>query len=203
MKQIIFTATCSGRVDIYTSVSWTPCLCSRDALTTGTPNQFLWTNAHLDTRIRWTPHLSSRDALTTGTPNQFLWTNAHLDTRIRWTPHLSSIDALTTSTANQFYMDKYTLRYESDEPPKLQPKAVHCIQLYILCSFIYVVTLYILSFGSWATGQVSHAFISIEHFCQFTCDCMMLLLLCITQEQKYVVVVVYYTTTTRTTTRFI
>ena len=34
----------------------TPLLSSKDALTTGTPNQFLWTNAHLDTSQMNTPH---------------------------------------------------------------------------------------------------------------------------------------------------
>ena len=63
-----------------------PCLSSIDVLTTNTPNQFIWTNAHLDTRVRWTPHLSSIDALTTSTPNQFIWTNAHWDTRVKWPP---------------------------------------------------------------------------------------------------------------------
>ena len=57
VKQISITATCSGSVDIYIyiSVNWTPHLCSRDALTTGRPNQFLWTNVHWDPAIRWTP----------------------------------------------------------------------------------------------------------------------------------------------------
>ena len=32
-------------------------------------------------------------------------------------------------------------------PYQTVTKAVHCIQLYILSSFIYIVTLYILSFG--------------------------------------------------------
>ena len=140
MKQISFTVTCSGSVDIYIYIyiyqSVEPPLCSRDALTTGTPNQFLWTNAHLDTRIRWTPHLSSIDALTTSTPNQFIWTNTHWDTSIRCT--------------------LYT--------------ALHSLQLYMCCHFIYLVI------WSWATGQVSHAFIFIEHFCQFTAVVVVLLI---------------------------
>ena len=57
---------------------------------------------------------------------------------------------------------------------------LHSIQLYICCHFMYCVI------WSWASGQVSHAFISMENFCQF-------------QLFYYVVVVavvvVYYTTT--------
>ena len=155
MKQISFTATCSGSVDIYISVSWTPHLCSRDALITGIPNQFLWTNAEMPwllvyqisfyglmhiyiTESDEPPHLSSIDALTTSTPNQFIWTNTHWDTGVRCT--------------------LYT--------------ALHSLQLYICCHFIYLVI------WSWATGQVSHAFISIEHLCQFTAVVVLLIVFC-------------------------
>ena len=69
--------------------------------------------------------------------------------------------------------------------------------LYICCHFMYCII------WSWASGQVSRAFLSIANFCQFLYDFIMLLLLCITQQHLYVVVVVYYTTTTMTTTRFI
>ena len=89
-------------------------------------------------------------------------------------------------------MDQCTLRYQSQMTPQSNCNksctlytALHSIQLYICCHFIYLVI------WSWAIGQVSHAFISIEHFCQFTCDCIMLLLLlllllllCITQQQQ-------------------
>ena len=61
---------------------------------------------------------------------------------------------------------------------------------------------------SGASGQVSHAFLSMANFCQFLYDFIMLLLLllCVTQQHIYVVVVVvvvYYTSGTITTTRFI
>ena len=77
--------------------------------------------------------------------------------------------------------------------------------LYICCHFMCCVI------WSWASGQVSHAFLSIANFCQFLyyviiiiiIIMLLLLLLCITPQHLYVVVVVYYTTTTMTTTRFI
>ena len=76
--------------------------------------------------------------------------------------------------------------------------------LYICCHFMYCLI------WSWASGQVSHAFLSMANFCQFVYDFIMmllllLLLLCITPQNIYVVVVVvvYYTTGTMTTTRFI
>ena len=53
-----------------------------------------------------------------------------------------------------------------------------------------------------ASGQVSHAFLSIANICQFLYHFIMLLLLCITLQHIYVVVVVYYTTGTMTTTKF-
>ena len=72
--------------------------------------------------------------------------------------------------------------------------------LYICCHFMYHVI------WSWASGQVSHAFLAIANFCQFLYYfiIMLLLLLCITPQHIYVivVVVVYYTTGTMTTTRF-
>ena len=49
---------------------------------------------------------------------------------------------------------------------------------------------------SGASGQVSHAFLSIANICQFLYHFIMLLLLCITPQHIYVVVVVYYTTGT-------
>ena len=78
--------------------------------------------------------------------------------------------------------------------------ALHSMQLYIFCHFMYCVI------WSWASGQVSHAFLSIANICQFLYHFMMLLLLlllCITPQHTYVVVVVvYYTTGTMTTTKF-
>ena len=80
--------------------------------------------------------------------------------------------------------------------------ALHSIQLYIYISCLNCVI------WSWASGQVSHAFLSMPNFCQLLYDffIMLLLLLCsITPQHIYVVVVVvvYYTSGTTTTTRFI
>ena len=167
MKQISFTATCSGSVDIYISVSWTPHLCSRDALITGIPNQFLWTNAEMPWLLVYQisfyglmhiyitesdeppPHLSSIDALTTSTPNQFIWTNTHWDTGVRCT--------------------LYT--------------ALHSLQLYICCHFIYLVI------WSWATGTGQsciyfyRTFMSIYSCCCASHCILLWLLMWITQQQ--------------------
>ena len=83
-------------------------------------------------------------------------------------------------------------------------KAVHGIQLYILCSFIYVVTLCKVSFGvEQVDRSVMHLFlekISVNFFiilllccCCCCCCCvllnnihmLLLLLLCITQQQQW------------------
>ena len=67
----------------------------------------------------------------------------HTDTKDRYTPH-QTCQAREWTFNFQIYMGKVY-----HEPPQYhsEPKAVIGIQLYILCSFIYVVTLYILSFG--------------------------------------------------------
>ena len=98
---------------------------------------------------------------------------------------------------------------QADGPPHSEAKAGNGIQLYILSSFIYIYChfMYCLIWSG-ASGQVSHAFLSMANFCQFLYDfIMLLLLLCVTQQHIYVVVVdvvvVYYTSGTITTTRFI
>ena len=78
-------------------------------------------------------------------------------------------------------------------PPWSQAKAGNGIQLYILCSFIYLLSLSIVSFG---VEQVDRSVMLYDFI-------MLLFLLCITWQHIDVVVVVYYTSVTITTTRFI
>ena len=61
-------------------------------------------------------------------------------------------------------------------PPPSQAKAGNGIQLYILWSFIYLLSLWIVCIWSWASGQVSHALLFYH---------------------VVVVVIVYYTTAYR------
>ena len=87
----------------------------------------------------------------------------------------------------QIYLGK------TDDPPWSQAKAGNGIQLYILCSFIYLLSLWIVLFG---VEQVDRS-VMLYYFIM-----LLLLLLCITPQHTDVVVV-YYTSVTRTTTRFI
>ena len=136
------------------------------------------------------PTYPSKDALTTGTPNQFLWTNAHLDTRVRWTPLPIQHRDLDYQYTKSVYMDKCTLRYQSQMNPthiKLQQK------LYIVYSFTFYTALYMLSLyischlelSNW-TGQS----------CIYFYRTFLSIYLWLYYVVVVVVVVVYYTTTT-------
>ena len=124
----------------------------------------------------------------------------NIETKDRWTPptkaHCHDNNSYNFS---DFQLYHVTLPID---PPSLWSKswkwytALHSIQLYIYiyCHFMNC------DIWSWASEQVSHAFVSMPNFYDFI---MLLLLLCISPQHIYVVVVVvlvvvYYTSGTIT-----